>query len=121
MYKATGFLILALASFAAMADTYQITFGWTDPTSYIPSDAPIYEARYRVAGGAETMLPALATPGGSATVTAVPGDPIDVAARNCNLGLCSAWSGWVTATAQHPATTPQSPASLTITVVRTGP
>lgn len=110
-----------LFSAPVLADNYQVTFGWTDPTTYIPSDAPVYEAKYRIAGGAETVIPGLATPGGSFNATADPGQTIEVAARNCNLALCSDWSAWVTATAQHPATQPESPANLTITVVRTGP
>jgi hypothetical protein len=111
-------VLLTLVSTVAVADIYQVTFGWTDPTTYIPSDSPRYEAKYRVGGGTETTLPALTTPGGTATVTANPGQPIDVAARNCNLTLCSAWTGWVTATAPFPATQPQTPTGLTITVTR---
>lgn len=111
-------LCLTLLTGVALADTYQVTFGWTDPTTYIPSDVPRYEAKYRVGGGTETTLPALTTPGGTATVTANPGQPIDVAARNCNLTLCSAWTEWVTATAPFPPTQPLSPTGLTITVTR---
>jgi len=111
-------VLFTLMSSMAFADTYQVTFGWTDPTVYIPSDVPQYEAKYRINGGAETVLPALATTGGSVNITANPGQPIDVAARNCNLTLCSAWTGWVTATAPFPATQPQTPTNLTITVVR---
>lgn len=109
---------LLLSAWVASADQYQVTFGWTDPTAYIPSDAPVYHARYRVAGGAEVELPALSVPGGSTTVEANPGDAIDVAARACNLGLCSDWTGWVTATAPHAATQPANQHSLTITVTR---
>jgi hypothetical protein len=115
------FVVLSLFSMTALADTYQVTFGWIDPTTYIPSDAPVYEAKYRIAGGAETTIPSLVTPGGSFNATANPGQPIDVAGRNCNKGLCSAWTAWVTATASHPATQPQPGTGLTITVVRTGP
>lgn len=115
LFVAAGLL---LAAFVASADQYQLTFGWTDPTTYLPSDAPVYHAKYRVAAGAEVELPALSTPGGSATVEATPGDPIDVAARACNLTLCSAWTDWVTATAPHAATQPANQHSLTITVTR---
>ena len=102
----------------ALADTYQVTFGWTDPTTYIPSDTPRYTAKYRVNGGAETVLPESLTPSGTVTITANPGQPIDVAARNCNKTLCSAWTAWVTATASYPPTQPLSPTGLTITVTR---
>ena len=111
-------MLFTLVSSVAFADTYQVTFGWTDPTVYIPSDVPQYEAKYRINGGAETVLPALATPDGSVNITANPGQPIDVAARNCNLTLCSDWTGWVTATAPYPATQPLAPTNLTITVTR---
>lgn len=115
------FVVLSLFSMSAFADTYQVTFGWIDPTTYIPSDSPVYEAKYRVAGGAETTLPALPTPGGSTSVTANPGQTIEVTGRQCNQSLCSPWMPWATATAPHPATQPQQGDGLTITVVRTGP
>lgn len=120
MKKIVFSALLALSS-AALADTYQVTVGFTDSTTYIPSDAPTYSVKYRVNGGAETVIPALPTPGASFAVTAAPGQPIDVAAKTSNKGLESAWSGWVTATAPHPATQPQTPSGVTITVVRTGP
>ena len=67
-----------LAAAPALADQYQVTFGWTDPTTYNAEDVPEYEARYRVAGGAETTLAGLTTPGGAVDLTAAPGDPIEV-------------------------------------------
>ncbi|HRD65718.1 MAG TPA: hypothetical protein PKY50_06135 [Candidatus Competibacter sp.] len=112
--------LLAVLSAPALADTYQVTFGWTDPTAYLPTDAPVYEAKYRVNGGAETAITGLATPGGSVAVTANPGQTIEVAAQACNLDLCSPWTAWVAATASHPATQPAGQNSLTITVVRAG-
>lgn len=105
---------------SALADSYQVTFGWTDPTTYNVEDQPVYEARYRVAGGTDTTLAGLTTPGGSVDLTASPGDPIEVAARNCNRGLCSAWSPWATAGAPYPVTQPDDPSGLSITVIRTG-
>lgn len=120
MKKVLAALLFAVSA-PVFADSYLVTFGWTDPTTYLPSDEPVYSAKYRVNGGAETVIPSLATPGGSVTVTAAPGQTIDVAAQNCNLSLCSAWSAWVTATAPHAATQPQNPSAITITVTRTGP
>ncbi len=114
-------IVLVFASFFASADTYQVTFSWTDATTYIPSDAPTYEARYRISGGATVNLPATATPAGTVTVTAAPGSPIDVSVRNVNKTLSSAWSGWVTATAPFAPTQPGAPAGLTVTVSRSGP
>lgn len=115
------FSALCAMSSVALADIYQVTVGFTDGTTYIPSDAPTYAVKYRVNGGPETEISALPTPGTSVSVTAVPGQPIDVAAKASNKGLESAWSGWVTATAPHPATQPQTPTGITITVIRTGP
>jgi hypothetical protein len=114
-------LLLLPISFSAFADTYLVTFGWTDPTVYIASDAKVYEAKYRIAGGAETVIPALATPGGSVTVTATPGQTIEVAGRATNKGLVSAWTSWVTATAPFAATQPGTQTGMTVTVSRTGP
>lgn len=115
------FILLAMVSTAVYADSYQVTFGWTDPTTYIASDAPVYTAKYRVAGGSEVTIPSLATPGGTFNATATPGQTIEVAMQACNIGLCNSWTGWVTATAQHPPTQPQSLTGGVITVVRTGP
>lgn len=118
--KRTLIALLFAASAPAFADSYHVVFGWTDPTTYIASDAPTYTAKYRINGGTETVLAATATPSGSVTVTATPGQPIDIAGQACNKGLCSAWTGWVTATAPHPATQPATQTGMTITVTRTG-
>jgi hypothetical protein len=118
MIRALLATLLLAASAMAWSDTYQLTWGWTDPTTYLPSDAPTYEARYRVAAGAIVPLPATATPAGTASVTADPGAPIEVSVRNANGALSSAWSGWVTATAPYPPTQPGEPVGLTITVTR---
>lgn len=118
-YAKSKVLALAMIAFSlpVAADTYQVTFGWTDPTTYLSSDAPVYEAKYRVSGGAETAITGLTTPGGSSVVTAGPGQAIEIAARACNRGLCSNWTAWVTATAPHPATQPENQTGVTITVV----
>jgi hypothetical protein len=97
-----------------------LTVGWNTPT-WNPSDTPSYSAKYRVNGGAETISPSLTSPSWTTTVTANPGDPVEVAAQNVNGALVSAWSGWVTATADYPATTPPTPAGFSISLIRTGP
>lgn len=112
---------MLLAAGAALADTYQLTAGWTDPSAYNPGDTPTYELRYRVAGGAETLLQGLTTPAATASVTAAPGQPIEVSARATNGTLAGPWTAWVTATAAWPPTTPAEQTGLTITVIRTGP
>lgn len=118
--KAVLTLGLLLVASVAFADTYQLTIGWNTPT-WNPSDTPSYMAKYRVNGGAETLSPNLTSPSWTVTVTANPGDPVEVAAQNVNGALVSAWSGWVTATAGYAPTTPPTPAGMTINLIRTGP
>ena len=118
------FLALSVLASPAFADTYQVTFGWTDTTVYRPEETKGYEAKYRIAGGAETPILNLTTPGGTQTVTANPGQMIEMAFKSCSMTpapLCSPFSPWVTATAPHPQTTPDVPTNATITVTRTGP
>lgn len=116
-----GFALLSSATLPALADTYQLTLGWTDATVWRPTDTPGYEAKYRINAGAEIAITGLKSPGASRTITATPGQAIDVAARTCNGTLCSSWSAWVTAAAPYSPTTPASPSAVTITVSRTGP
>lgn len=120
MNKLFGLALLFLAV-PALADTYQIDAGFTDGTTYQPGETPSYVVKYRVNGGAETVLPASPTTGRTFTLSANPGEPIDVAAQTCNGTLCSPYSVWVTAAASYPPTTPQTPTGLSITVTRTGP
>lgn len=119
--KKVFFAAALVFSSVAFADSYQVTFGWTDPTTYLPGETPVYEAKYRIAGGAEVSVPGLTVPGGTVSVTATPGNTIEVTGRQCVEALCSDWMPWATATAQHPPTQPQQGTGLTITVVRTGP
>jgi hypothetical protein len=119
--KKLALLALSLFSSVALADTYQFTAGWTDPTAYNPGDTPTYELRYRVAGGVETLVQGLTTPAATASVAANPGQPIEVSVRALNQGLDGPWSNWVTATASWPITAPANQGGVTITVIRTGP
>lgn len=115
-----GFIAAALVlSSTAIADTYQLTVGWNAPT-WNPDDTPTYVAKYRVAGGAETVSPVLTSPSWTVSLTANPGDPVEVAAQNVNGALISAWSGWITATAGYQPTVPPVPAGMTINLIRTG-
>lgn len=122
--KLVGGVALLLLSSAAWADQYAVTYGWTDPTVYIPSDSKSYEAKYRINGGAETVIPNLTVPGGSINLTVTPGQTIEVAGRAKNgttNPLYSEWSSWATATAQYGLTQPANQTGMTITVIRTGP
>lgn len=115
-------LAAVLLSSAALADTYHVTFGWVDGTAYVAGqDAVVYAAKYKINGGAEVPVNGLATPGGSFTATATPGQKIEIAGQATNKGLSSAWTAFATATAPYVATQPGAQTGLTVTVVRTGP
>jgi hypothetical protein len=93
-----------------------------DATVYVAGqDAVVYAAKYKINNGAEVAVPALVTPGGSLTVTATPGQTIQVAGQATNKGLSSPWSAYVTATFPVSATQPGAQTGMTVTVVRTGP
>lgn len=121
MIRALFAAVLMTIAGCAFGDTYQLTVSWTDPTVYNADDSPTYDMKYTVNAGPETVVTGLLAPSTTQTITATPGDPIDVAVRAENLGLYSAWSPWVTATASFPATQPDAQTNVTITVIRTGP
>jgi len=121
MRKFLALTALLTLSAPALADTYQVVAGFSDPTTYQPDETPSYIVKYRVNNGAETVLASSPTTGRSFSLTANPGEPIDVAAQTCNDALCGGYTPWVTAAAGYPPTTPQVPTGLTITVTRTGP
>jgi hypothetical protein len=112
------FLAALFLPLAAVADTYQMQFGWTDPTVYQPTDTPVYEAKYRIAGGVEVVISDLGTPGGSMLIEAEAGQTVDVTGRNCNAGLCSPWMAWATATAPFAPNQPETGTGMTITIIR---
>lgn len=111
---------LLFVSCAASAAQYQLTVGWTDGTTYLPSDTPTYEAEWRVNGGVSTAISALPTPSAAATITANHGDTIEARVRNVNGTLASAWSGWVAATAATPPTQPGDPTGISLQLIYVG-
>lgn len=115
------FVALLGLSVPAFADSYDVTFGWTDPTTYLPNEVPTFEARYRIADGQVTVIPGLITPGGKFSIIANPGETIEVALRTCNGALCGNWTEYAVTTAMHGPTTPMTPINGVITVIRTGP
>lgn len=122
MRKVLALTAMLTLSAPALADTYQVVAGFSDPTTYNPDDqAPTYTVKYRVAGGAETVLPASSTTGRTFSVTANPGDAIEVTGYTCNGALCGPDSPWIAAAAGYQPTTPLAPGGWTITVTRTGP
>ena len=104
--RALLLIVAALFAVPALADTYQVVVGWQDPTAYNLGDAPSYEAKWRVGGGAETLVQALTNPAATIDLQATPGQPIEVSVRARNQGLEGPWSAWVTATASYPITAP---------------
>jgi hypothetical protein len=122
--------ILALALFLlagpAMAAQYQVTYGWTDPTTYLPSDAPDYAAHYRVNAGAPVALPATTVPGGVFALSADPAALVEMCVQNRNGALVTPADcdgNWIAIgnTPPPPLTQPGMPAGFSATIIYTGP
>jgi hypothetical protein len=107
----------------AMADTYQLSAGWTDSTPTGPNYTPAYNVEYRINGGASVPTNDLTTPAFTATITAAPGQNVEVRVQNKNTQgpLLSAWSAWANATAPAGPTQPTDPSGVTVTITRIGP
>lgn len=120
--------IIALALFAlsapALADNYQVTYGWDTPT-WQPSDTPSYGAQYRLGGGAPVALTDTTVPGGSFNYTAAPGTVLEMCPQNKNGAIitpdCSQAGHWVTVGGSpYPPTVPPMPTGFSATIIRTG-
>ena len=103
----------------SMAANYSLSGSWQDQTIYNPADLPVYQAEYRVNGGAATALTGLTAPAFATSVTANPTDVIEARSRNCNTyqstpPLCSPWSNWLQATAPYIPTQPVAPTGFSI-------
>ncbi len=114
-----------LVASVAIADTYQVTFGWNAP-AWLLTDAPAYGAKYRVGGGANVALPDSATPGGSYSYTAAPGSLLEMCPQNKNGEVvtpdCSLAAHWISVgTSPVPPTVPPMPGGFSATIIRTGP
>ncbi len=125
MSKTVFVVALLAASSVAMADTYQVTFGWNAPT-WLPTDSPTYGAKYRVGGGANVALPDSATPGGSFSYTAAPGALLEMCPQNKNGAEvtpdCSLAAHWISVgTSPVPPTVPPMPGGFSATIIRVGP
>ena len=117
-----GLLSLCFLSPLALADDYTLTISWSDETVYQAAESAEYRAKYRVQGGAETVIDGLPTPVASASVVADPGQTVEVAVQNCSVMdasvLCSDWSEWIVATALHGQTQPAAPTGINIQLIR---
>jgi hypothetical protein len=127
MKSALWILLAGLAlSAPAFAAQYQITYGWTDPTSYLPSDAPDYAAQYRVNAGTPVELPATTVPGGVFALTADPAALVEMCVRNRNGALVTPANcngNWIAVgnTPPPPLTQPGLPAGFSATIIYLGP
>ena len=113
-----------LVSSVAMADTYQLNYGWTAP-AWIPSDTPSYGMRYKLAGGTPVILADSTTPGGSLTLAMAPGTMVEVCPQNKNgtlvMPTCEQPGDWIAVgAAPYPPTMPPQPSGFSATIIRTG-
>lgn len=124
MKKVLAVLLFAISA-PALADTYQVTFGWDTPV-WLPSDTPAYSAKYRIAGGSAVDVAGLTVPGGTFSYTAAPGSLLEMCPQNRNGALvtpdCSQPAHWVSVGASPvPPTVPPVPGGFSATIIRTGP
>jgi hypothetical protein len=122
---AIGIAALLLAG-PAMAAQYQVTYGWTDPTTYLPSDEPDYAAQYRVNAGAPVVLPATTVPGGVFALTADPAAVVEMCVQNRNGALVTPADcdeNWIAVgnAPVPPPTQPLGPTGFSATIIYTGP
>jgi hypothetical protein len=118
--------LLVMLPLPAFAANYQVTYGWTNTTTYLPSDTPDYLAQYRVAGGVPVILSATPIPGGTFAVTAPVAALIEMCVQNRNGTLvnpASCTGNWLTVgnTPPAPLTPPGSPTGFSATIIYTGP
>ena len=118
-------LATCLAPAIALADAYQVTYGWTAPT-WIPSDTPSYGAQYRLGGGIPVILPVTPVPGGGLTLNGVPGRKLEFCPQNINGVMvnpdCTLPEHWLTAgNLPFAPTNPPRPGGFSATIIRTGP
>lgn len=118
-------LVFYVMSKVALADTYELSWTWVDPTNYTsPDDAPTYEIEWRCTGahvsctGAWFAVTALPNPAHNLTTDADPGDLFEARVRNENGGLVSAWSAILSENAPAGPTQPLAPTSIIFSITR---
>jgi hypothetical protein len=130
MKKCASFLFafLAAATFALaatdiLAANYSVTATWTDSTVVQPgyTYTPNYDVEYRVAAGASTPVNGLGSTTWAGTITANPGDTIEVRVRALNIApnpdLVGTWSVWASAVAPTPYSAPGAPSTPILIVI----
>jgi hypothetical protein len=108
-----------------MSAQYQVTYGWIDPTTYLPSDSPDYVAHYRVSGGEPAALPATSVPGGAFVLHAEPGAAVEMCVQNRNgplIAPASCDGNWfaVGSAPPPPLTHPGMPVGFSATIIYLG-
>ena len=125
-------VVVAALPSLAFADSYQVTYGWDTPT-WIPSDTPSYDAKYRLGGEAAVDLPDTTVPGGSFNYTDAAGTVLEMCPQNKNGALVTPScaldqdgnpvdpNDWITVGGSpYPPTVPPMPAGFSATIIRTG-
>jgi hypothetical protein len=117
--------VMFIISVSAVAAQYRVNYGWTDPTTYLPSDAPSYAAQYRVSGGTPVILTGTTVPAGTFNLTAASGVPIEMCVQNKNGILItpeSCTGNWIAVgnTPPPPLTQPGMPAGFSATIIYLG-
>jgi hypothetical protein len=119
------FIVLLMFSGLANAAQYQVTYGWTDSTTYIPTDEPRYNAQYRVNNGAPVVLPETTTPSGTFNLSANSADSIEMCVQNKNGNLVAPTTctdNWfaVGNAPPPPLTQPGQPTGFSATIIYLG-
>jgi hypothetical protein len=120
-------IILFLMAFSSLAHAaqYQVTYGWTDSTTYLPTDEPRYNAQYRVNGGTPVVIPETTTPSGNFNLSANSADSIEMCVQNKNGNLISpadCTGNWfaVGNAPPPPLTQPGQPTGFSATIIYLG-
>lgn len=123
MKKALFAAFAMLFASQVWAATYSVTATWTDSTvvQHGYSYTPNYDIEYRVNAGAATAVNGLGATTWGGSVTANPGDTIEVRVRALNIApdpdLVGAWSAWANAIAPQPFQAPGTPSTPILIVV----
>jgi len=115
--------ILLAVSSAAFAANYSVTATWTD-TTVVQSGytyTPNYAVEHRVNAGTATLVGGLGSTTWAGSITANPGDTIEVRVRATNIApdtdLVGTWSAWAAAIAPQPFQAPGVPSTPILIVI----
>ena len=116
-------IIALLVSSAAFAANYSVTATWTD-TTVVQSGytyTPNYSVEHRVNAGTSTVINGLGATTWAGSITANPGDTLEVRVRATNIApdpdLVGTWSAWAAAIAPQPFQAPGVPSTPILIIV----